>query len=441
MVLRYQDHSHVMAVRDLKKTSELKILHISASDIEGGAARATYRLHQGLKAIGVNSQILVQEKSSDDETVIGPKTRFESSLKKSKLTFDAFPLKFYSSKQRTGFSLQWTPSLIIPEIVAIDPDIVHLHWINNAFLKIEDLQKIKKPIVWTLHDMWPFTGGCHYARDCDRYENKCGACPTLGSQQEADLSRWVWKRKTKGWENIDLTVVSPSKWLAECAERSSLFRSENIRVISHGLDLNKYRPIDKNTARSLLKLPLDKNLILFGAIGGTKDERKGFRFLVSAIKELIASDALESLEILVFGSSNNSSIEGINTIPYNCGKLNDDISLAVLYSAADVMIVPSIQEAFGQTAAESLACGTPVISFKTTGLIDIVEHKENGYLADCFDPHDLAHGISWILEDRERYQDLRKNARRKAELDFNLILQSQKHCALYKDVFHASLHY
>jgi glycosyltransferase involved in cell wall biosynthesis len=227
--------------------------------------------------------------------------------------------------------------------------------------------------------MCPFTGGCHYSRECNKYTQSCGYCPQLKSQQDGDISRWVWWRKTKAWKNLDLTIVTPSQWLANCARNSSLFKDLRIEVIHNGLDIQRFKPIEKNTARHLLGLPQDKQLILFGSVSPTSDNRKGFLLLKPALQKLSQSPMLqERLELVIFGASEPKEPIDVGFKIRYLGRLNDDISLALTYSAADVMIVQSIQEAFGQTASESLSCGTPVVAFNANGLKDIVDHQQNG---------------------------------------------------------------
>ncbi len=226
----------------------MKILLINTSDIKGGAARAAYRLHQGLQGIGVTSQMLVQNKSSEDKAVAAPQTRLSDSIARMRVSVDALPLKLYSQRQGY-FSTQWLPDTVIPKVEQINPDIINLHWIREAFVQIETVAKFKQPVVWTLHDMWAFTGGCHYSWDCDRYTASCGTCPQLGSSKNWDLSRWVWQHKAKAWRNLNLTIVTPSSWLAKCASSSSLFKDFRIEIIPNGLDTKKYRPINRQVAR------------------------------------------------------------------------------------------------------------------------------------------------------------------------------------------------
>lgn len=412
----------------------MKVLHLSTHDTGGGAARAAYRLHTGLGGIGLQSQMLVQEKYSSDKTVIAPEIRLFQGIAKAKLTFEALPLKFYSQKQNTPFFIQWLPDRIIPQVAQINPDIINLHWISAGFMQIETFAKLQRPLVWTLHDMWGFTGGCHVTGECDRYKISCGACPQLNSDNERDLSRWVWQRKLKTWKNLNLTLVSPSHWLAECARFSSLFQKLRIEVIPHGLDTQKYRPINQHFARETLNLPQDKKLILFGAIQATSDRNKGFHLLQPALQQLSQSNLKDDLEVLIFGASQPENPPELGFKTHYLGHFHDDISLATIYSAANVMLVPSLQESFGQTASESLACGTPVVAFNSTGLKDIVDHQQNGYLAKPYEVEDFAQGITWILENEQRLQKLSFYAREKAEREFNLELQARRYLALYQEI-------
>ncbi|WP_448266999.1 glycosyltransferase family 4 protein [Nostoc sp. DSM 114159] len=412
----------------------MKILHISTHDISGGAARAAYRLHTGLQNIGLQSQMLVQEKYSHDKTIIAPKIRLFQGIAKAKLTVESLPLKLYRQKKNTPFFTQWLPDRVIPKVAQINPDIINLHWISGGFMQIETFAKLKRPLVWTLHDMWGFTGGCHVTGECDRYKISCGACPQLNSGNEWDLSRWVWQRKAKAWKNLNLTLVSPSSWLAECARSSSLFQNLRIEIIPHGLDTQKYRPINQHFARETLNLPQNKKLILFGAIEATSDRNKGFHLLQPALQELSKSGWKDDLEVVIFGASQPENPPNLGFKTHYLGHLHDAISLATVYSAADVMLVPSLQESFGQTASESFACGTPVVAFNSTGLKDIVDHQQNGYLAKPYEVEDFAKGIIWVLENEQRLQKLSFYAREKAEQKFTLELQARRYSALFQEI-------
>ena len=405
----------------------MKILHLSTFDTSGGAARAAYRLHQGLDNIDVESRMLVRAKSSKDKAVIAPKTNIGKIAGRFRANLNGFPLRFYDHPHKNAFSSQWFPENIASQVAAINPDIINLHWVGNGYLQVESIPKFNKPLVWTLMDMWPFTGGCHYSENCDRYTNSCGACPQLNSSKERDLSKSVWERKAKAWKDINLTIVAPTTWMAKCASSSSIFKNFPIKVIPFCLDTETYKPIDKNVARNILNLPQNKQLVLFGAISATKDKRKGFHLLQSALQKLGLSEWKEKIELVVFGSSQPEKPVDLGFNARYLGRLNDDITLALAYSAADVMIVPSTQEAFGQTASESLACGTPVIAFDGTGVADIVEHQKTGYLAKPYEIEDLAQGIAWVLENKERHQKLCLRGREKAEQEFTLELQARRY--------------
>lgn len=412
----------------------MKILLLNTSDLEGGAARAAFRLHKGLQKVGLESQMLVQSQISDDSAVISPNSSLEKEMMHLKTILEGLPLKLYPSRQRTNYSLQWLPERISRKLAAIDPDIVNIHWINGGYLQIETIAKFKRPIVWTLHDMWAFTGGCHYTQDCDRYTSSCGACPQLNSKSDWDLSRWIWQRKAKAWQNLNLTIVTPSHWLAKCAGNSPLLAKSRIEVIPNGLNLNVYKPLDKSLAKNLLGLPQNKHIILFGALWATSDRRKGFHLLLPALQKLSQSPWQDNFHVVVFGASQSETPLDVNFPVQYLGVLHDDIALRLTYSAADLTIVPSTQEAFGQAASESLACGTPVVAFNSTGLQDIVEHQQNGYLAEPFEIEDLARGITWVIEDSQRYVRLCDRAREKAEREFNIELQASRYKTLFQEL-------
>ena len=414
----------------------MKVLILSTSDIEGGAARAAYNTHQGLQNVGIQSTMLVANKLSDDRSVIGlqPRRYPKRILRETRFYLDEIALKPYKNKKKYIFSPTLTSDNILPDLKKIDPDIINPHWICQSFLNPEIFVKLKRPIVWTLQDMWGFTGGCHYTEGCNRYMERCGFCPYLASHRENDLSRKLWLRKYKAWKDLDLTVVTISRWLADCASKSSLFSGKRIEVIPNAINAATFRPLPQKFAREILNLPIDKNIILFGAVQATEDKRKGFQYVVPAMREIARSPICNQVEVAIFGSSEprNAPDLGINTT--YLGILNNDITLALAYAAADVMLVPSTEEAFGLTASEALGCGTPVVCFDTTGLKDIVEHQKNGYRASCFSVDDFVLGINWVLGNRERWQKLSQRAREKVEQEFTLEVQAQAYSQLYQDI-------
>jgi glycosyltransferase involved in cell wall biosynthesis len=415
----------------------MKVLLVSNYDIKGGAARATYRLHKGLQGMAVNSEILVNYKSSDDENVRLMPTRFSEKFKGIRAKLNRLPLKLYPKLGPVIFSPQWVPDSLADEVAKINPDVINLHWVCEGYMQIETLARFNKPVVWTLHDMWAFTGGCHYSENCDRYLDACGACPQLHSTQDGDISRWIWQRKADAWQNLNLTLVTPSHWLADCAKSSSLFEKYPVKVIANGLDPDVYKPLDRSQVRDSLNLPQHKQLVLFGAMQGTEDRWKGFPLLVPALQSLSKSGWEDRIELVVFGSSEPENAIDVGFKIHYLGRLEDE-SLAKVYAAADVMVVPSRYEAFGQTASEALACGTPVVAFDVTGLKDIVDHNENGYLAKPYETEDLARGIAWVLEDAERHQKLCRNARLKVEAKFTLEVQAREYQSLFEEVCQAT---
>jgi len=412
----------------------MKVVLLNTYDTEGGAARAAYRLHRGLQGIGVSSQMLVKNKSSGDPSVISSQNKMVNKFDKIISTLYNSPLRLYPERNPAIFSTEWMPDSLPAQVDKIKPDIINLHWVCGGYLQVESVPKFNQPLVWTLHDMWPFTGGCHYSEDCDRYTQSCGSCPQLHSNKESDLSRWVWQRKVKAWKDVNLTLVTPSKWLAQCVEASSLFRDRPVVAIANGLDTHKFKPINRQFAREILNLPQDKQLLLFGAMQGTGDRWKGFSLLQAAMQELTKSALRDEIELVVFGGSEFNQQSDLGFRTHYLGRLNDDITLAMAYSAVDVMVVPSLYESFSQTASESLACGTSVVAFNATGLKEVVDHMENGYLAEPYKSEDLARGITWVLENKERHQKLRANAREKAEREFTLELQARRYLSVYNQV-------
>jgi glycosyltransferase involved in cell wall biosynthesis len=409
----------------------MKILIINSTDIIGGAARGAYRIHKGLQGLGVDSIMVVQTKASDDPSVMGARGKTAKLLNQLRPHLESLPLKLYKNHP-VEWNVEWLPRYITNSVSRFNPDIINLQLTNN-FLPLTVLPKLKKPLVWTFHGCWAFTGGCHYPYDCTRYRKNCGVCPQLGSKHEHDLSRWLWNRKAHYWKNINITVAAVSRWMAECAQYSSLFQNSRIEVIPNGLDVQLFKPIEKRLARKILNLPFDKSLVLFGAVSPFS-HRKGFALLSSALHKLKSAGFGERMELAVFGASRPSAGFDLSFPVHYLGYLHDDYSLVLAYSACDLMLVPSIEEAFGQTASEAMACGTPVVAFNIGGLKDIVDHQQNGYLARPFDTNDLAYGIAWILSDTANHQNLCRTSRAKAAREFNLSSIAGKYLALYEEL-------
>ncbi len=411
----------------------MKILHLNRSDIEGGAGRAASRLLEGLRLKGTDARLYVLRKFGDDPFVIGPPLVLGKAIGVARLRLESLIFGLSAGNVHAFFSPAFLPDRFSTRASDFSADIVHLHWVARM-MRIETLRRFKAPIVWTLHDSWPFTGGCFLPLDCIRYQESCGRCPVLGSSLENDLSRRVWRRKQKAWQGLDLAIVAPSRWMAARARASSLFRDRRIEVIPNGLDVERYKPFDKRAAREFLALPQDKKLILFGAKDATRDKNKGFHLLVEALHKLAAGNRRETIEIVIFGSSEPNQADNLGFRAHYLGWQRDDVSLARLYSAADVFVFPSMQETLGYTAMEAMACGTPCVAFDQGGVPDLIDHDRNGYLARPFDPADLARGIDWMLRDDKTYRELSTNARSKVEQRFALEKVAEQHLALYREI-------
>jgi glycosyltransferase involved in cell wall biosynthesis len=277
-------------------------------------------------------------------------------------------------------------------------------------LSIADIGQLQQPVVWTLHDMWAFCGAEHYTDD-QRWREGYWRHNRPSYEGGFDLNRWTWDRKRKHWRK-PFQIVTPSQWLADCVRKSALMADWPVTVIPNPIDTELWQPVDKGLARQLLNLPQHVPLLLFGASDGTADPRKGFDLLRAALDRLRGEIA--GLELAVFGQGEPKQAPDVGFPVHYMGRMQDPLSLRVLYSAADAMVVPSRQEAFGQTASEAHACGTPVIAFKVGGLPDIVDHLKTGYLAAPFDIEDLARGVQWVLAEGDRSKNLGEAARQKA---------------------------
>jgi len=406
---------------------------ISTYDNIGGAGKAATRLHIALnKNTPQVSAMYVMHESSGDRFVKSDSGRVAKFINTLRPDIDRLPLLFYKNRQPTFFS----PGLLNKKSAiefTKDVDVVNIHWIGSGFLGFRSLMTIEKPIVLTLHDSWAFTGGCHVLGDCENYITGCGKCPQLGSSLKYDLSRYCFNEKL-GIRAKDITVVADGNWMAERAKLSPIMQGLDIRVINPGLDLQLFKPHNKFLCRELLGLSGDSKIIMFGAMNATSDGNKGYNKLMSALDILRFKYSDSSgVEIVIFGASRPLIEPNYGFKTHYLNMLRDDLSLSIAYGAADVMVVPSIQEAFGQTASESLACGTPVVAFGATGLLDSVRHMENGFLASPYDAQSLADGISWVLDDEKRYKVLSINARKTAELLFDNDTYAASYLKIYQE--------
>jgi glycosyltransferase involved in cell wall biosynthesis len=412
-----------------------RILHVNTADQHGGSAKAAYRLHLGLKKAGLCSTMLVQEKQGEDRTVYGAETKAGKLFAKLRPYIDRIPAKFYKGKSGQNFAPAIVPGNAIRKINRIGADVIHLHWIAKGFIKIEALKSLsKRPIVWTLHDSWAFTGGCHVPFECVRYVERCGKCPILGSKTDYDLSRSVWRRKERMLKELDITIVTPSRWMGECARKSSLLKNMRIEVIPNGLDIETYKPLDQEFCREALSLPKDKKIILFGAMYSTSDKNKGFDYLVSALRLIAKTSHKNDVTAVVLGASAPEEKLDFGLDVRFLGYLHDDTSMAIAYSAADVFVAPSIQENLSNMVLEAMACGVPCVAFDIGGMPDMIEHKRTGYLVQPYEAEDLEKGILWVIGNNERRRELSGFCRHKAEESFSDVSAAQRYSVLYDEL-------
>lgn len=412
----------------------MRILMLNTFDVEGGAAKAAYRLHKGLLARGAESKMLVQHKTGGDDSVFVGNTAAFGVSAFLRRYIDAVPLMRYRSRKTFHWSTAWWPTDTVARVKAEKPDIVHLHWICWGFLSISDLARLPGPVVWTLHDSWAFTGGCHVPGDCFNYQDRCGRCPQLSSTRVHDLSSHTLERKKKYWRNANLTIVTPSRWLGDCAKHSAVLGNRRIETIPNGIDTTVYRPIDKQLARQALRLPLDKRLILFAAMHATSDPNKGADLLFQALRELGRDGWGDRAGIVVLGAS-PSDLPSDLGIPVTClAFLRDDVSMVLAYSAADVTVVPSRQENLSNMVMESLACGTPAVGFRIGGVPELISHCLNGYIVEPFSTHDLAKGIHFVIEDEARHKALSVSARKRVEEEFDIRSIASRYAGLYESL-------
>lgn len=408
----------------------MKIAMLNTFDGGGGAARSAWRLHQGLLRKGVASSFVTQYNKSGDPSIVCGTSRFEKLVALLRPLVDMLPLKLYFKRDHgQPFSSAFVPVAKRVRQSVEKADVVHLHWIVHGFVNIPFLRSVRRPIIWTLHDSWAFTGGCHLPAACRRYKENCGNCPQLSSRCALDLTRFNWKLKMAAWKDVNMAIVTPSNWLAECARSSSLFAGRRIEVIPNGIDTNIFKPLDRSECRRILNLPQDKHLILFGAMGATSDKNKGFDLLQDALDVLPRQIGGKECMLVVFGAR-PLDLPDLPVEARFMGTFSDDVALSVLYSSADVMVAPSRQENLPNTIMEAMACGTPAVAFDTGGIPDLIDHQYSGYLAKPFNTVDLAHGIRWVL----RQTGLGLKSRAKVQKDFDLNVVTQRYIELYSEI-------
>lgn len=415
----------------------MKVVHINKSDAGGGAAVAALRIHRALLRSGVDSHFLVQDqrRSEKNEHVVG-----EGSLYRLRnfANFVRERLTILPSEReaaiRYNFSIANTGRDVAQMPVVQEADIIHLHWINQGFLSLDSLQSLfalGKPIVWTLHDMWPFTGGCHYAGNCLEFNERCGFCTFLNNNKREDFSAEVYLRKKEIYAGSNLTIVTCSRWLNSLAKSSSLFRGVKSYTIPNPIDTDFYRPLDKMECRRELGFPEDKKLILFGA-ANANDARKGLRYLEEAL--LIIKDNFpqmaNNIELVVFGKVRKN----LDMLGYKCHALqyiSSPEKLVKIYNSADAYVLPSLQDNLPNTIVESLCCATPVVGFRIGGIPEMIVHQKNGFLAEVKNSLSLANGIYSMLFFGSPTQ--RQDTRDSAAGKFAERIVAQQYIKVYED--------
>lgn len=407
----------------------MKVLHVIAGELNRGAAKGAYNLHLGLEKSGVVDSSIITNSANHicnaAVTSVGasPKGRLLSVIRRK---LDRLPLLLYPRRNTNAFDCGLVGYDITQTAGYRRADIVHLHWICDGFLNLHLLKKVKKPLVWTFRDMWPLTGGCHYAMECKKYLNQCGNCPLLDSSQRLDLSYLVLWRK-KHYVPKHTVIVPISGWLANCVTRSPLYSSNHLRTIPNSVDCGQFIPVEREAAREILDVPKSAVVVLTGAQNLT-DRYKGFDLFLEAFRYVQGKPYL-----LLFGNLQEHALEGINAPYRNLGYLHDTVALKLAYSAADVFVAASRMEAFGKTVVEAMACGTPTVCFSSGAFEEIVMHKITGYLASPFDVEDLAKGISWCTQ-RSRSKSLSRAARDHAASHYGLETVANQYIGLYREI-------
>ncbi len=407
----------------------MKVLFVNTLYAGGGAARAARRIMGSVADRGVDCQMLVkvidaprvqpgERVHSIDE--FKPRGRWYARLDlaatKLKNKWQHFQWRDYGKMNGEYYLSDLRSTRIFGALRKLPYDILHLHWVNGRFLDIDQLRKVGKPIVWTLHDSWAFCGVCHYFLDCQKYKTHCGSCPMLWKDpsraKERDLAYRLFDHKMKAFAGLDLHIVTPSRWLGQSAKASPVLRQFSVDVIPNSIDAEKFSPRDRTAsfARWDIQPKADKRYILYGAMSATTDKIKGFAQLLTALKDYQARYEYGQLELIVFGVTDRiPSLELDFPVKY-LGVVRDDDGMAMLYSLADVMVVPSLTENLSNVIMESLSCGTPVVAFDIGGNSDMIDHQQNGYLAH--DEAQMADGIAWCLANNHD-RHLSRNARQK----------------------------
>jgi glycosyltransferase involved in cell wall biosynthesis len=420
------------------KNQLMKVCLINTADHGGGAPVACKRLLQALKP-KVDVNLLVQDKKSNDENIISTidnsldLIKAEANFYLERLPFIAFQEK--DKSVRFAFSPANTGTDISQIKYIQNADILHLHWINQGFLSLKNLKnlfQLNKPIVWTLHDMWTFTGGCHYAGDCNHFLNDCGNCKFLRNPDDNDISKKGWFGKEEIYQqNKNIVFIACSEWLADVAKNSSLLKGFRVEVIPNPIKTEIYTPLDKALLRKKWEIDLDAKIILFGA-ANINDKRKGLIYLLEALTFLKKSDGNSKIQVLLFGKNKTLDISQLPFPAKSFSIVNDEQKLVEIYNLADVFVLPSLEDNLPNMVMEALSCAIPVVAFDQGGIPEMLDHQQNGYIAKYKSAEDLANGIHWVLS--QENENLSNNAREKVLNSYSEDIVAEKYLAVYKSL-------
>ncbi len=412
----------------------MKVLHLNTYENNGGAGRASARLVKALRSQGVAAELWVNYTFEKERKAFSFSSGFFAKyLTAFQIVAERLLTQLSLKPEKTPFSIPYFGRNLAEHPALKSADIIHLHWINHAFMRpvdLANLKKLNKPLVWTFHDSNAFTGGCHVRYQCDNFEEECGNCPLLKSAGPNDLSHRIWQSKFMAYQGLDFSVVAPSRWMAESVKRSKLLADRKVQQIPNTLDTEVFKPYDKLAAREALGLSKDQFLILSGFMPSKNDKHKGTPYLLDALSQLSKKD---NCELLIFGNRDERTMPDFPLKTNFLGTIKEEERLALAYSAADVFISPSLEDNLPNTVMESLACGTPVVAFKTGGIPDMVQHQYNGYLAHYQSAADLAKGIDWVFDHPEP-KKLGMNARNTVLSQFSEAIIAEKHLELYQSL-------
>jgi len=414
----------------------LKIALISTFDQTGGAAIACHRLMTALTTQGAEPTMLVQRKSSDQSNIISMNQGIFQN--RGFLNFALERALFLPYEKSKALRFKFSPGNVGQSIahhkIIQEADVIHIHWFNQAFISLEHLKQLGalgKPLIWTLHDMWAFTGGCHYNDGCIQYQSNCGHCPLLSKPSSKDLSYRLWQKRSKLYQQLDIQFVTCSNWLKSEALKSDLIQEESIQAVPNPIDTDQFRPLIKNQLREEYNLKQDTFYILFLAMK-ISDPRKGFHLLKRAIETFSQRFSNQrNVEIIVVGEANPEEV----SLPFKThflGRINEASKIVEAYNLADVFILPSLQDNLPNTVMEALSCGVPVVAFQSGGVPDMVNHLENGYLADAEDTNDLCEGMLQIYENENQYLSYSNNARSSVLSRFSFEQVSKRYLEVYE---------